>query len=93
MIITILLREWSSYCRCGNLNEKREAGVLSWLMQRELETVVTTAHYAAKNMSLHRKVKELLAKEMGRFVASASHFATQNMSLHRKVKNFFIQIQ
>jgi hypothetical protein len=57
-------------------------------MQRELETVVTTARYAAQNMSLHRKVKELLAKEMGRFVASASHFATQNMSLHRKVKKF-----
>ena len=71
----------------------RGAGVLSWLMQRELETVVTTARYAAQNMSLRRKVKEFLAEKMERLVASASHFATQNMSLHRKVKEFFIQIQ
>ena len=69
------------------------AGVLSWLMQRELETVVTTARYAAQNMSLHRKVKVFLAENMERLVVSASHFATQNMSLHRKVKEFFIQIQ
>jgi len=55
--------------------------------------VVTTSRCAAQNVSLHRKVKEFLAKEMEKFVASASHFAAQNMSLHRKVKEFFIQIQ
>jgi len=58
-----------------------------------LEKFVTTARCAVQNMVLHRKVKELLATDMERLVASASHFATQNMSLHRKVKEFFIQIQ